>query len=87
MSLGIVPEKAEETDIICILWGCSVPVVLRPHEDGLYEFIGECYINAITAVMDGHAGDEARAGKYNILEFPLTSPASKVRVFKAIFRL
>jgi hypothetical protein len=71
MSLGIVPEKAEETDIICILWGCSVPVVLRPHEDGLYEFIGECYINAVTAVMYGHAGDEARAGKYSIVEFPL----------------
>jgi Heterokaryon incompatibility protein (HET) len=69
ISLGIVPEDAEETDIVCILSGCSVPVILRPHEDGFYEFIGECYINGITAVMDGHAANEAIAGKYDIVEF------------------
>lgn len=65
-SLAIVPKDTEEADIVCILWGCSVPVILRPH-DGNYEFIGECYVNGITAVMDGHAADEARAVKYDIV--------------------
>jgi hypothetical protein len=30
--LGLVPEEAEEGDLICILYGCSVPVVLRRHK-------------------------------------------------------
>lgn len=71
MSLGIVPTATEEADIVCILWGCSVPVILRPHENGHYEFIGECYINGITAVMDGHAADQARYGQYEVVEFLL----------------
>ncbi|KAF2812402.1 uncharacterized protein BDZ99DRAFT_558352 [Mytilinidion resinicola] len=27
---GLVPKKAKEGDLICVLYGCSVPVVLRP---------------------------------------------------------
>lgn len=27
--LGLAPSKAKEGDLICILYGCSVPVVLR----------------------------------------------------------
>jgi hypothetical protein len=44
--LGLPSAKAR--DIICILFGCSVPCILRerPHEAGgsYFEFIGEAYI-------------------------------------------
>lgn len=53
--LGLAPKAAKQGDIICILFGCSVPVLLRKrgeeHEDG-YIFIGECYLHG---VMDGEA--------------------------------
>ena len=50
--LGIVPPDAKPTDLICVLWGCSVPVILRrlPRPHNLfsrqrsvdrYQFIGE----------------------------------------------
>lgn len=28
--MGIVPGEARRNDRICLLWGCNVPVVLRP---------------------------------------------------------
>lgn len=50
---GLLPGRTIETDIICLLFGCSVPVVLRPHEgDTYYEMIGECFIYGI---MQGEA--------------------------------
>jgi len=45
---GLAPAEAQEGDIICILFGCSVPVVLRQiyDADGLarFQFIGEAYV-------------------------------------------
>ena len=56
--LGLVPAKAKKNDLICILAGCSVPVVLR-RVDGdklkgevFYTLIGECYVHGM---MDGEA--------------------------------
>lgn len=54
---GLAPETTEARDIICILFGCSVPVVLR-RVDGqtgaqeLYELVGEAYVHG---KMDGEA--------------------------------
>jgi hypothetical protein len=56
---GLAPESARVKDLICILLGCSVPVILREHRvstDHYFEFIGEAYIYGM---MDG----EALAGK------------------------
>lgn len=44
--LALVPEHAEVDDIICVLLGCSVPVVLRRVQDH-YVFIGECFVAGI----------------------------------------
>ena len=33
-TLGLVPADAKKGDLICILYGCSVPVVLRKYIDG-----------------------------------------------------
>lgn len=58
--LGLGPEKTKKRDLICILYGCSVPVLLRQHHyhslpdqpETYYEFIGECYVHGL---MDGEA--------------------------------
>ncbi|KAF7514022.1 hypothetical protein GJ744_006636 [Endocarpon pusillum] len=50
MYFGLAPGEAEKGDIVCVLFGCSVPVVLRDSGNGYHEFIGECYIHGI---MDG----------------------------------
>jgi hypothetical protein len=60
--LGLVPYNARENDLVCILYGCSVPVILRRYQEDsfaaddvgntYYRFIGECYIHS---VMDGGA--------------------------------
>jgi hypothetical protein len=58
--VGLGPSKTKEGDIIAILYGCSVPVILRPvHGDSAttrsYEFLGEAYIYG---KMDGEAIDD-----------------------------
>jgi hypothetical protein len=53
--IGLAPMTAQVGDIICIIYGCSVPVVLRKHvlgEQISWSFIGECYIHGM---MDGEA--------------------------------
>jgi hypothetical protein len=58
--LGLAPLEAKEDDVICILFGCSVPVIIREHidrgcagpEGRYFEFIGESYVHGM---MDGEA--------------------------------
>jgi hypothetical protein len=51
-----IPQDARVGDHICILYGCSVPVVLRKHqasEDSNYwQLVGDAYVHGI---MDGEA--------------------------------
>lgn len=57
---GLVPPKAELGDIICIIFGCSVPVLLREfhtYGDSYFEFVGECYVHGY---MDGEAVPKVR---------------------------
>ncbi|KAM6511029.1 hypothetical protein FSOLCH5_011476 [Fusarium solani] len=50
---GICPPKSREGDFICILYGCSVPVVMRESGSGPYmTLIGEAYVHG---KMDGEA--------------------------------
>lgn len=55
---GLGPQGTQVNDLICILYGCSVPVILRPqqdpesHEIKHYEIVGEAYIYGM---MDGEA--------------------------------
>ncbi|KAH9203526.1 hypothetical protein DL95DRAFT_472296 [Leptodontidium sp. 2 PMI_412] len=54
---GLGREAIRSGDLVCILFGCSVPVVLREdRERKYYQIIGECYVHGM---MDG----EAIAGK------------------------
>lgn len=54
---GLAPTHAQEGDLICILFGCSVPVILRKKsvpegDEPYYFFIGEAYVHGM---MDGEA--------------------------------
>jgi hypothetical protein len=54
---GLAPPKTTNGDIVCVLFGCSVPVVLRKCQtnnstDDKYTFVGECYVHGM---MDGEA--------------------------------
>ncbi|KAH6700638.1 heterokaryon incompatibility protein-domain-containing protein [Leptodontidium sp. MPI-SDFR-AT-0119] len=51
--LGMAASRAETGDLVCVLLGCSVPVLLRERKDeGTFEFIGECYLDGF---MSGEA--------------------------------
>jgi hypothetical protein len=72
--LGLVPDDADKGDYICILFGCSVPVVLRgvkhvptsTQDKGThYEFVGECYVHGM---MDGEAVEAVTAKDYQTFE-------------------
>jgi len=59
--MGMAPSQTRKNDLICVLYGLSVPVVLRECEDGeTYTFVGECYADgfmngqAITMAKDLH---------------------------------
>lgn len=45
---GLVPLDTRQSDILCILTGCSTPMVLRPVED-YYVVIGEAYVQGFRA--------------------------------------
>lgn len=68
--LGLAPKETEIGDWVCILHGCSVPVVLRaaeePRVQGLFTLIGEAYVHE---VMDGEAAQDPDLVKYLTREF------------------
>ena len=52
---GLCPPAAGAGDIICILFGCSVPVLLKKaksKDKECYTLVGECYVHGM---MDGEA--------------------------------
>ena len=60
---GLGPDDTKRQDLICILYGCSPPILLRPMniKDGKAEFyhsISESYVHGI---MDGEAFDLAKS--------------------------
>ncbi|KAI4183083.1 MAG: hypothetical protein L6R41_005596 [Letrouitia leprolyta] len=50
--LGLAPEAAAPGDQVCILLGCSSPMILRPVSDKKYAVVGACYLDGI---MSGEA--------------------------------
>ncbi|EME40089.1 hypothetical protein DOTSEDRAFT_158763 [Dothistroma septosporum NZE10] len=64
--VGMVPQTARKNDIVCVLFGCSVPMVLRPVGDGTHKVVGEAYVHGF---MDGEAleGGEYGAADYTLV--------------------
>ena len=52
--LGLGPTNARKDDLVCILYGCSVPVIIRKYGQG-HRYVGESYIHGL---MDGAAVDQ-----------------------------
>jgi Heterokaryon incompatibility protein (HET) len=50
--IGLAPVFSSRGDKVCVLFGCSTPVILRPLPDGYYQFVGECYVHGL---MHGEA--------------------------------
>jgi hypothetical protein len=81
-ALGLAPSEAQEGDSVCIIFGCSVPLVLRdcwqrggavtngnppPVEYGYpFTIIGECYVDHM---MDGEAISFFKEKKKERLKF------------------
>ncbi|KAH7245047.1 hypothetical protein BKA59DRAFT_555096 [Fusarium tricinctum] len=63
--LGLAPKGAQEGDLICILYGCSVPVVLRKIEKSQED-------------LDNELKDD-EIGKANIVEYIAKNLAAKAR--------
>lgn len=58
--VGIGPSSIEPGDLVCILFGCMVPVILRL-QNGYYTYIGHAYTHGY---MYGKAMEEVEAGKF-----------------------
>lgn len=65
--LGI-PQEALPNDAVCIIYGCTVPVVLRLKEDDTYTFVGDCYVDGF---MYGEAIKRLDRGHYQSRTFEL----------------
>ena len=59
-NLGLAPAKMRSGDIICIIMGCSLPVILRP-SGGNFIVVGAVYISGIS---DGNAMNGLQDGEY-----------------------
>jgi len=57
--IGVGPEFLKAGDVICVLFGGSAPVVLRPACDS-YKIVGECFI---PGYMNGEAMELMKKGK------------------------
>ena len=63
---GQARMTAQRCDVVCILMGCSVPVILRKRVDGLsYELISDAYIHGVS---DGEAEEWLAAGDYSLVD-------------------
>jgi hypothetical protein len=65
--IGLGPETLKEGDKICVLLGCSMPVILRKVENH-YIYIGEAFIDGY---MFGKAIEELEQGKHELEDFEL----------------
>jgi len=54
------PRHIAKGDLCCIVYGCQVPVILRPAGNGRYEFVGDA---CVEGVMEGEAMELLADGK------------------------
>ena len=64
--IGLGPLTMQPNDKVCVLLGCSVPVVIRTQAPNRHILIGECYMHGI---MDGESlepGSERGESTFNL---------------------
>lgn len=63
--IGLGPRAMKTGDIVCVLFGCRIPMILRP-ENNYYLLVSEAYVHGI---MNGEAIERWKAGELdNITE-------------------
>lgn len=85
VSIGLAPQRVEKDDFVCIIFGCSVPVILRKCDNGQEVKCekepqddlnaGVCYEFIgecyVHGMMDGEAFDEDSGPKQDEDDFVL----------------
>ena len=67
---GMSSRFAQRNDRICIVYGCSIPVILRPNADSnTYTFLGKSYVHGVT---EGGAMKWLEEGKCTLEIFTIT---------------
>ncbi|KAK3315720.1 heterokaryon incompatibility protein-domain-containing protein [Apodospora peruviana] len=66
--LGIGPDFVERGDLVCLLFGCDAPVVLRRKEDGRYMFVGDAHVYGL---MDGKGMEMLERGEVKVVDFEI----------------
>ncbi|KAH8669541.1 hypothetical protein BGZ60DRAFT_37163 [Tricladium varicosporioides] len=79
---GLVPDRTETGVLICVLFGCDVPVVLR-QKAGRYIFIGECYVRGL---MHGEAIETLKQGNAEEERFEIFYTCPKTDKERYIFK-
>ena len=62
---ALASSLAEPGDVLCVLFGCSVPVILR-HNKNYWKLVGECYLHGI---INGEAIKSFENGEFHQEEF------------------
>jgi hypothetical protein len=65
--MGLAPEEAQVGDLVCVLLGCSIPVVLRAIGKR-FRYIGDVHLHGY---MSGRAVAEGNEGDLNIKDFEI----------------
>ena len=65
--IGLAPYAAQKGDLVCVMYGCSLPLILRKTGEH-YRFIGEAYLDDF---MDGEAIDHCEAGTLKEMDFDM----------------
>ena len=61
----MAPSSSRIGDVVCVIFGCDMPVVLRRNKGGPYTFVGGCYADGI---MYGEAMEGLADGNNRVVE-------------------
>jgi hypothetical protein len=65
--VGMAPELSRRRDLVCLLFGCRMPVVLTPEGDH-FRLMGEYYVHGL---MFGEDMNAFERGGYEVENFEL----------------
>jgi hypothetical protein len=64
--IGSVHAHAKKGDLICIMDGCSVPIVLRPREGGGYIVVGNVFMYGLDVTREINSSDPSLKTRFEI---------------------
>jgi hypothetical protein len=64
--IGLCSDRVQKDDLVCILFGCSAPLILRKCGNGLHRLIGD---SCIYGIMHGEIEPDFISGKFSVHQF------------------